>query len=79
MVRVFPDGKAVISSATTAYPAGPGQVTFFENRIGSSTADTNFTWIVHFLQRMGPRPAFPWNAKRAQSAFSLSRIVRIAS
>jgi hypothetical protein len=42
-------------------------------------ADGNFTWIVHFLQRMGPRPAFPWNAKLAQSAFSLSRIVRIAS
>jgi|GEM_PF-902860 hypothetical protein len=58
-VRVFLDGKAVISSATTTYPTGPGQVTFFENRIGGSTADANFTGIVHFLQRMGPRPVFP--------------------
>ncbi|MFY9924681.1 MAG: hypothetical protein WAK51_09400, partial [Opitutaceae bacterium] len=57
-VRVFLDGKAVISSATTTYPTGRGQVTFFENRIGGSTADAKFTGIVHFLQRMGPRPAF---------------------
>ncbi|MGA2693995.1 MAG: hypothetical protein ABSF76_16650, partial [Opitutaceae bacterium] len=57
-VRVFLDGKAVISSATTTYPTGRGQVTFFENRIGGSTADAKFTGIVHFLQRMGPRTAF---------------------
>jgi hypothetical protein len=58
-VRVALDGKTVISLPATLYPATPNQVTFFENRIGGSTADPKFTGITYFLTRIPPSSAFP--------------------
>jgi hypothetical protein len=34
-------------------------VTFFENRIGGSTADPKFSGVVQFVDRIAPSEAFP--------------------
>jgi hypothetical protein len=58
-VAVALDGRTVVSLTAATYPCAPGQVTFFENRIGGSTADARFTGIAHFLKRIAPSPSFP--------------------
>jgi hypothetical protein len=53
-VRVALDGTTVISSATSAYPSSPYQVTAGTNQIGGSSADPLFSGILHSSGRMNP-------------------------
>ena len=58
-VRIALDGRTVVTLEAKPYTSAPGQVTFFENRIGGSTADPKFSGVVHFLDRIAPSEAFP--------------------
>jgi len=58
-VRIALDGQPVVTLEAKPYPSTPGQVTFFENRIGGSTADPKFSGVVQFVDRIAPSEAFP--------------------
>jgi hypothetical protein len=53
-VTVMLDGKPVISSDTTTYPASPSSVTIGTNNIGGSSADPVFSGNIYFSGRMSP-------------------------
>jgi hypothetical protein len=53
-VTVMLDGKTVISSNTTTYPASPASVTIGTNTIGGSSADPVFSGNIYFSGRMSP-------------------------
>jgi hypothetical protein len=53
-VTVILDGKPVISSNTTTYPALPASVTIGTNDIGGSSADPVFSGNIYFSGRMSP-------------------------
>jgi hypothetical protein len=53
-VTVMLDGKTVILSNTTTYPALPTSVTIGTNTIGGSSADPAFSGNIYFTGRMSP-------------------------
>jgi hypothetical protein len=52
-VAVVVDGKLVLSETAAAYPTSDDEVTFGKNRIGASTADPDFSGILHYSERTG--------------------------
>jgi hypothetical protein len=52
-VRVILDGRPAVASETEAYPAAP-EITVGLNRIGGSSADAEFTGVIHFAGRVNP-------------------------
>jgi hypothetical protein len=52
-VEVYLDGRLVLSEARAAYPATKDEVTIAKNRIGGSTADPDFSGILHYSERTG--------------------------
>jgi hypothetical protein len=53
-VRVILDGRPAVASETEAYPAAPAEITVGLNRIGGSSADAEFTGVIHFAGRVNP-------------------------
>jgi hypothetical protein len=53
-VTVMLDGKSVIYSNTTTYPALPSSVTIGTNNIGGSSAEPVFSGNIYFSGRMSP-------------------------
>jgi hypothetical protein len=61
-VSVMVDGVQAINSKQSTYPSTPAEVTFGHNLIGGSTADRDFTGVIHFLVQgtqsvAGPQPS----------------------
>jgi hypothetical protein len=52
-VAVVIDGKTVLSVAGATYPSKGDEVAFARNPIGGSTADPDFSGIVHYTERTG--------------------------
>ena len=53
LVAVVFDGKTVLSEESPNYPSTKGEVTFTKNPIGGSTADPEFSGILHYSERTG--------------------------
>jgi hypothetical protein len=53
LVSVVIDGKTVLSRQGATYPSSSEEVSFARNRIGGSTADPDFSGIVHYSERTG--------------------------
>lgn len=52
-VAVILDAKQVLTSPSAIYPSSQKEITILQNRIGASTADTEFSGLVHFSERSG--------------------------
>jgi hypothetical protein len=53
LVAVVVDGKTVLSEDSATYPTTKEEVSFAKNRIGGSTADPDFSGILHYSERTG--------------------------
>ena len=55
-VSVVIDGKQVVASPIAPYPSTQKEITPLQNRIGASTADPDFSGLVHFMERISAEP-----------------------